>query len=120
MVRFTVYRPLETGKSKFAPTATELSEVTVPLEFNTPLCSMIGFGLFGSLLPNVGDSSLRSYLKMQRTILVGDIHGCFREFMELLKRVEYNTIDRKDRLILLGDLIGKVFKLFYIAFSNLR
>lgn len=40
-----------------------------------------------------------------RTIFVGDIHGCYREFMLLLGKIKYN--DKHDRLILLGDLINK-------------
>lgn len=41
----------------------------------------------------------------QRTIIVGDIHGCIDEFDELVKTLSY---DKKcDRLILLGDLIDR-------------
>lgn len=40
-----------------------------------------------------------------RTIIIGDIHGCYREFISLLKKVEYRK--KKDRLILLGDLMDR-------------
>lgn len=40
-----------------------------------------------------------------RTLIVGDVHGCFDELLELLWRCDY-TMGR-DRLILLGDLINK-------------
>lgn len=40
-----------------------------------------------------------------RTIIIGDIHGCFREYKSLLKKVHYNK--NKDRLILLGDLMDR-------------
>ena len=40
-----------------------------------------------------------------RTIIVGDIHGCYREFITLLKKARYHS--RTDRLILLGDLVDR-------------
>ena len=40
-----------------------------------------------------------------RTIIIGDIHGCYREFISLLKKVRYRS--RRDRLILLGDLMDR-------------
>lgn len=40
-----------------------------------------------------------------RTILIGDIHGCLDEFNELVKKVGYQP--DKDKLILLGDLIDR-------------
>ena len=40
-----------------------------------------------------------------RTIIVGDIHGCYGEFISLLKKLGYKS--RKDRLILLGDLMDR-------------
>jgi len=40
-----------------------------------------------------------------RTIFVGDVHGCIEEFDELLKTLSYNK--NTDRLILLGDLIDR-------------
>lgn len=40
-----------------------------------------------------------------RTIVVGDIHGCYHEFIALLKKVKYNS--KKDRLVLLGDLMDR-------------
>lgn len=40
-----------------------------------------------------------------RTIIVGDIHGCIDEFDELIKTLSYDK--NSDRLILLGDLIDR-------------
>ncbi|MDO4553871.1 MAG: metallophosphoesterase family protein [Lachnospiraceae bacterium] len=40
-----------------------------------------------------------------RTIIVGDIHGCYHEFLSLLHKVNYNG--KKDKLILLGDLMDR-------------
>lgn len=39
-----------------------------------------------------------------KTIIIGDIHGCFTEFTELLEKCE---IGSEDRLILLGDLMDR-------------
>lgn len=39
-----------------------------------------------------------------RTIIVGDIHGCLEEFEELLLKVEHTS---EDRLILAGDLVDR-------------
>lgn len=39
-----------------------------------------------------------------RTIVVGDIHGCYDELMELLEKVDF---DSKDRVVSVGDLITK-------------
>ncbi|MGH9905730.1 MAG: metallophosphoesterase [Pyrinomonadaceae bacterium] len=39
-----------------------------------------------------------------RTIVVGDIHGCYDELMELLDEVGF---DKKDRVVTVGDLITK-------------
>ncbi|MCM8525299.1 MAG: metallophosphoesterase [Lentisphaeraceae bacterium] len=55
--------------------------------------------------------------KKVRTLLVGDIHGCYRELKELLEKVAYNP--QTDRLISLGDIVHKgpkpwkVIKFFY-------
>ena len=40
-----------------------------------------------------------------RILLVGDIHGCYWTLQKLLARMEYDALN--DRLILLGDLVGK-------------
>jgi hypothetical protein len=39
-----------------------------------------------------------------RTIVVGDIHGCYDELMELLDKV---NLERRDRVVSVGDLITK-------------
>lgn len=41
---------------------------------------------------------------MSRTIVVGDIHGCFDELKELIERVE---LQPDDRVVSVGDLITK-------------
>jgi bis(5'-nucleosyl)-tetraphosphatase (symmetrical) len=41
----------------------------------------------------------------ERTIIVGDIHGCIEEFEELIRTLSYNK--DSDRMILLGDLIDR-------------
>jgi hypothetical protein len=39
-----------------------------------------------------------------RTIVVGDIHGCYDELEDLLAEVEFG---KSDRLVSVGDLITK-------------
>lgn len=39
-----------------------------------------------------------------RTIVVGDLHGCYDELMELLEKAEFSD---EDRLVCVGDLIAK-------------
>jgi len=41
---------------------------------------------------------------MQRTIIVGDVHGCRRELEQLLDRIRFSS---GDRLIFVGDLIAR-------------
>src|SRR2546423_4860057 len=41
---------------------------------------------------------------MPRTIVVGDIHGCFDELTDLLNKIDLRT---DDRVIAVGDLITK-------------
>lgn len=40
-----------------------------------------------------------------RLIIIGDIHGCYDELMELLKKCHHNS--KTDSLILVGDLVCK-------------
>ena len=39
------------------------------------------------------------------TYVIADIHGCYREFMQLLERVKFN--DKTDRMYVLGDIIDR-------------
>lgn len=41
----------------------------------------------------------------KRTIVVGDIHGCYRELMLLLEKVKYD--ENEDALISAGDLVDR-------------
>ncbi len=41
---------------------------------------------------------------MRRTIIIGDVHGCYAELQDLLRKVDSS---QKDRLISVGDLIAK-------------
>lgn len=41
----------------------------------------------------------------ERLILIGDIHGQYRELKKLLRKVKYN--DKRDQLVVLGDFISK-------------
>lgn len=47
----------------------------------------------------------RKLNKNGRLIVVGDIHGCHTEFLELLGKCDYNP--GVDKLLLLGDLVSK-------------
>lgn len=40
-----------------------------------------------------------------RTIIIGDIHGCYRELTKLLEKVAFDK--EADRLIALGDLMDR-------------
>lgn len=42
---------------------------------------------------------------MSRAIVVGDVHGCLKEFEELLQLVEFRP--GEDRLVLVGDLVDR-------------
>ena len=44
-------------------------------------------------------------MKQKKTFIVGDVHGCFQEFLELLKKVNYKA--ETHRLILVGDIINR-------------
>jgi len=39
-----------------------------------------------------------------RTIVVGDIHGCYDELMALLEKANF---DQDDRVVAVGDLVTK-------------
>ncbi|MBC6414898.1 MAG: metallophosphoesterase [Bdellovibrionales bacterium] len=43
--------------------------------------------------------------KERKTFIVGDVHGCFKEFLSLLKSIDYSST--KYRLILVGDVINR-------------
>lgn len=40
-----------------------------------------------------------------RTLIVGDIHGCYTQFRQLLEKVDFE--EEKDRLVSLGDLMDR-------------
>lgn len=41
----------------------------------------------------------------RKILIVGDVHGCFKEFQTLLKKVDYDK--KSHRLILVGDIINR-------------
>jgi calcineurin-like phosphoesterase family protein len=41
---------------------------------------------------------------MQRTIVIGDVHGCIEELRELLKKCEYCP---DDEVVFVGDLVAR-------------
>ena len=43
--------------------------------------------------------------KKRKTFIVGDVHGCLKEFLALLKKVNYRA--ETHRLILVGDVINR-------------
>lgn len=57
---------------------------------------------------------------VMRTIIVGDIHGCYRELVKLLDKVKFDT--SSDRIISLGDLMdrGKQSYEVFDFFRHLR
>ena len=76
-----------------------LSPITEPSDGMTLLLFIDS----GDFLLADGTSNL-SNKRIMQTILIGDIHGCSREFSALLDHV---SPGRDDRLILLGDLVNK-------------
>lgn len=44
-------------------------------------------------------------MKKERVIIIGDVHGCFKELQALLKKCDFQS--KRDRLIFVGDLINK-------------
>lgn len=47
---------------------------------------------------------------MKRTLIIGDVHGCFDSLMKLLKKVKFDESD--DRIIFVGDLIDRGSKVY--------
>ena len=39
------------------------------------------------------------------TYVIGDVHGCFDQFIRLLKKINYDS--KKDQIILTGDLVNR-------------
>ena len=44
-------------------------------------------------------------MKQEKVFIIGDVHGCFKEFLALLKKANYKP--KKHRLILVGDVINR-------------
>lgn len=44
-------------------------------------------------------------MQSKKVFIVGDVHGCFQEFLELLNKLNYKT--ETHRLILTGDIINR-------------
>lgn len=60
---------------------------------------------FGNPLPKVAHRHVGADTIKQRCIIVGDIHGCFDEFQDLLQKTKYSADDCT--LVLVGDLVNK-------------
>ncbi len=56
-------------------------------------------------------------MQKERTVIITDLHGCYDECLELLKKLEFDK--SKDRLINLGDTIDRGPKI-YEVFTFLR
>lgn len=54
---------------------------------------------------NVSFETGKGRKQVKRIIMIGDIHGHYDEFRQLLRRVEYNKKD--DELLVLGDFVTK-------------
>ena len=39
------------------------------------------------------------------TYVIGDVHGCFDQFIRLVKKIDYDS--KKDQIILTGDLVNR-------------
>ena len=50
-----------------------------------------------------------------RTIIIGDIHGCFKELVLLLEKVQFDQ--GRDLLISLGDMIDRGPRSFQVFVS---
>ncbi|KAI3406593.1 hypothetical protein KGF56_000725 [Candida oxycetoniae] len=72
----------------YIPQAEKLKEITRITELGASLIPV----------PHKGE--------IERLIMVGDIHGHYTEFEELLNKVEYNA-EKGDHLLVLGDFITK-------------
>ena len=42
---------------------------------------------------------------MRKTLIIGDVHGCLKEFLALLKKANYTA--KSHRVILVGDIINR-------------
>jgi len=58
---------------------------------------------YGIRLPKILHKTLS--VKNKRLIIIGDVHGCFDELLDLLKKVNYDS--KNDLPILVGDLTMK-------------
>ncbi|KAI8140700.1 Metallo-dependent phosphatase-like protein [Fennellomyces sp. T-0311] len=64
--------------------------------------------IYANLVPmiSINNDPFFETANVRRLFAVGDVHGCLKEFNELLAKIEYDY-ELGDRLILLGDLVNK-------------
>lgn len=58
------------------------------------------------------NGSASTVLRVQRTVIIGDIHGCFDELVELLEKIE---LTKDDLLISVGDLVDRGPKSYQVV-----
>lgn len=79
----------------------------LPLVFVPPATELEGIVKITELQATLSPIAAESHGKraVDRYILVGDIHGHYREFRKLLRKAQYNP--KHDHLLVLGDFISK-------------
>ncbi|RLV92900.1 putative metallophosphoesterase [Spathaspora sp. JA1] len=89
---FTIFLP-----NMFVPVATDLVNINKISEIDAVLTPTNG------VLPRSETNTAKR--RVNRLILIGDVHAHYNEFRNLLKKVSYNK--KQDHIVMLGDFITK-------------
>lgn len=92
----------------FIPEATALSEIVKVSELNSVLVPLKrSFYYPIESIDNSGkdNDAKHGKRKVERLLLVGDIHGHYKEFRKLLQKMKFDK--KTDHLLVLGDFISK-------------